>query len=53
MERLGFSVLYSTDDQKEGLKAFLRNARPNLSENGMDVMPLHVIIVSISNSTTN
>ena len=30
LERPGFSILYSTDDQKEGPKAFLRGAHPNL-----------------------
>lgn len=28
LERLGFSLLYSTDDQKEGLKAFLEKRPP-------------------------
>ena len=28
LERLGFSILYSTDDQKEGLKAFLEKRPP-------------------------
>lgn len=28
VERLGFSILYSTEDQKEGLKAFLEKRRP-------------------------
>jgi len=28
MERLGFAILYSTEDQREGLKAFLEKRTP-------------------------